>query len=175
MFPWSTKKNFPIANNMCCAPDSRPGLLLGIVKVCFSALPNNCDDYNTDILIDVGLQKILSIPVELKVVSPQLYKLNKCLQSGKLYLNTKSIFSDTTMEIKEMSPSPISLEDKQLVKCFQQQLISSQLYSNDCATLLESDDQTNYYKQLSTLVCLEGDHRQRLVQRYIDCHIAVML
>ena len=115
VFPWSTKKNFPIANNMCCAPDSRPGLLLGIVKVCFSALPNNCDDYNTDILIDVGLQKILSIPVELKVVSPQLYKLNKCLQSGKLYLDAKSIFSDTTVEIKEMSPSPISLDFIQMI------------------------------------------------------------
>ncbi|XP_065891374.1 3'-5' exoribonuclease HELZ2-like isoform X2 [Dysidea avara] len=165
VFYCSTKKNFPITNNLCCAPDNKPGILLGIVKVCFSAVPNKCDEYNNEILIDVGLQKVLSIPVELKVVTPQLYKLNKCLQSGKLYLNTKSIFSNTTLEIQEMSPSSISLEDKQLIKNFQQQLISSQLYSNDCATLLESDDQTNYYKKLSTLVCLEGDHRQRLVQR----------
>ena len=166
MFSCSTKKNFPITNNTCCAPDNKPGILLGIVKVCFSAVPNKCDEYNNEILIDVGLQKVLSIPVELKVVTPQLYKLKKCLQSGKLYLNTKSIFSNTTLEIQEMSPSSISLEDKQLIKHFQQQLISSQLYSNDCTTLLESDDQTNYYKKLRTLVCLEGDHRQRLAQRY---------
>ena len=167
MFSYSTKNNFPITNNMCCAPDSRPGILLGIVKVYFSAVPNKCDEYNNKILIDVGLQKVLSVPVKLKVVTPQLYKLNKCLQSGKLYLNTKSIFSDTTLETQEMSPSSISLEDKQLVKHFQQKLKSSQLYSNDCATLLESDEQINYYKKMSTLVCLEGDHRQRLVQRYI--------
>ena len=85
VFYCSTKKIYPITNNMCCVPDNKPGILLGIVKVCFSAVPNKCDEYNNEILIDVGLQKVLSIHVQLKVVTPQLYKLNKCAYSLESY------------------------------------------------------------------------------------------
>ena len=150
---------------MCCSPDSRPGLLLGLVKIIFYAVPKISDEYRNQILIDVGLSKCLSIPVELKVVTPRLYKLNKCLQSGKLLLEIESVFSHSGLEIKEMSPSPISLEDKVLIKKYNLQLKHKDLYSNNCAILLESTDKAVYYDKLSTLLCLEGDHRRRLIQR----------
>ena len=91
----TTNQTYRIENNMCCSPDSRPGLLLGLVKVNFSAVTNKCDEYKNEILIDIGLAKCLFIPIELKVVTPKLYKLNKCLQSGKLLLEIKSIFANS--------------------------------------------------------------------------------
>ena len=150
---------------MCCSPDSRPGLLLGLIKVNFSAVPNKCDEYKNEILIDVGLAKCLFIPIELKVVTPKLYKLNKCLQSGKLLLGIESIFANSKREIKKLSPSLITSEDKVLIKKYTDQLKQTELYSSNCATLLESTDNNIYYEKLSMLLYLEGDHRRRLLQR----------
>ena len=152
---------------MCCSPDNRPGLLLGLVKVDFWAAPKKCDEYKDKILIDVGLSKCLSVPVELIVVIPKLYKLNKWLQSGKLLLGMQSIFSNSKLEIKEILSS-ISLDDKALIEKYNEllQLKQSDLYSNNCATLLESTDKKLYYEKLCTLLYLEGDYRRRLIQRY---------
>lgn len=161
----TTKQNYIIENNMCCSPDGRPGLLLGLVKVNFWAESKKCDDYKNEILIDVGLAKCLSIPIKLKVVTPKLYKLNKCLQSGNLLLEIESIFTNTKLEIKEMFPNLISIEDKQLIFKYNEVLKQTKLYSNHCITLLESTDQTDYYDRLYMLLYLEGDHRRRLVQR----------
>jgi len=86
------KQDYTIVNNMCCSPDNRPGLLLGLVKINFWALPKKYDEYKTKVLIDVGLSKCLSVPIELNITTPKLYKLNKCLQSGKLLLGIKSVF-----------------------------------------------------------------------------------
>ena len=166
-----TKQNYkiPVEENMCCSPDNRPGLLLGLVRIDFWAEPKTSDKYKIRILVDVGLSKCLSIPLELKVVMPKLYKLNKCLQSGKLLLEIESVFNnDNKLELKEMSPpSSIHVEDKALIKKYSEQLNKQRdLYSNNCATLLESTDQTVYYEKLCTLLYLEGDYRRRLIQRY---------
>lgn len=169
MFHHSTKQNFPVENNMCCSPDDRPGLLLGLVKVTFCAISSISDEYKTEILIDVGLSKCLSIPVELKVVIPKLYKLNKCLRSIKLLLEVEDVFSNSGLGIKELSPSPrpISLDDRVWIKKYSEQLRQKDLYSNDCATLLESTDKDVYHEKLCMLLYLEGDHRRRLIQRYV--------
>jgi len=163
----TTNQDYTIEDNMCCSPDNRPGLLLGLVKVKFWALPKKCNEYKTKVLVDVGLSKCLSVPIELSIVTPKLYKLNKCLQSGKLLLGVKSVFGNSKLEIKEMSPSPISVEDKLLIKKYSEQLskMETELYSNNCATLLESTDKTLYYEKLCTLLYLEGDHRRRLMHR----------
>ena len=150
---------------MCCSPDYRPGLLLGLVKVNFSAVPNMCDEYKNEILIDVGLAKVLSIPIELKVVTPKLYKLNKCLQSGKLLLRIESIFANGKLEIKELYPKWIPSEDEVVIKKYTDQLKQTELYSSNCAALLESTDKNIYYEKLNMLLYLEGDYRRRLVQR----------
>ena len=165
----STKQDFKIDTNMCCSPDNKPGLLLGLVKVNFWATPKRCGEYKNEILIDVGLSKCLSVPIELTVVIPKLYKLNKCLQSGKLLVEIESIFCNSKLEIKEMFPgmSSISLEDKQLMKKYNEQLEQAELYSNNCSMLLESTNKTDYYSKLCMLLYLEGDHRRRLLQRLI--------
>ena len=167
----TTEKNFTakIDSNMCCSPDDRPGLLLGLVKVKFWAAPKSCGEYKNEILIDVGLSKCLSVPIELTIVIPKLYKLNKCLQSGKLLLGIESAFCDNKLEVKEMFPGPssISLEDKQLIKKYCEKLEQVELYSINCVTLLESTDETDYYTKLCTLLYLEGDHRRRLIQRLV--------
>ena len=158
---------------MCCSPDNRPGLLLGLVKVTFYAIPRNGGEHKNKILIDVGLSKCLSIPIELRAVTPKLYKLTKCLQSGKLLLGIESAFSNSKLEIKEMFPSSDGLdnelEDKQLIIEYCKWLESKQaeLYSDYCAMLLESTDKADYYEKLCMLLYLEGDHRRRLIQRYI--------
>ena len=167
----TTKQNYKIEDNMCCSPDDRPGLLLGLVKVIFYAIPRISDEYKNEILIDVGLSKCLSIPIELKVVVPNLYKLHKCLQSGKLLLEIESVFNNSKLEIKEMYPSSGNMEDKlenkQLITEYSEQLKLKQaeLYSDYCATLLESTDKTVYYEKLRTLLYLEGDHRRRMIHR----------
>ena len=150
---------------MCCSPDSRPGLLLGLVKVDFCAISKISDEYENKILIDVGLSKCLSVPIELKVVTPKLYKLNKCLQSGELLLEIESVFVNNMLEIKKMLPNPISLEDQALIQRYINKLKQEHLYSNNCATLLESTEKTHYYEKLCMLLYLEGDHRRRLIQR----------
>ena len=173
----TSNQTYRIENNMCCSPDSRPGLLLGLVKVNFSAVPNKCDEHKNEILVDVGLAKCLFIPIELKVVTPKLYKLNKCLQSGKLLLGIESIFANSKREIKELSPSLITSEDKVLIKKYTGQLKQTELYSSNCATLLESTDNNVYYEKLTMLLYLEGDHRRRLLQRcehvYMCGHLCV--
>ena len=65
----ATKHSFKIEDNMCCSPDNRPGLLLGLVKalVDFYATPRVSDEYKNEILIDVGLSKCLSIHIELSL------------------------------------------------------------------------------------------------------------
>ena len=162
-----TKQSFIIDNNICCSPDSRPGPLLGLVEVKFWAMPKKCDEYKNKVLIDVGLSKCLSVPIELTIVIPKLYKLNKCLQSGKLLVEIESAFCGNKLEVKEMSPSPISPEDKQLINKYCEQLKRTELYSSHCAILLESTDKTDYYSKLCMLLYLEGDHRRRLLQRLI--------
>ena len=163
----TTKQNYKIEENMCCSPDNKPGLLLGLVRIDFWAVPKKCDVYKNKVLIDVGLSKCLSVPLELKVVTPKLYKLNKCLRSGKLLLEIEGVFSNNSkLELKEMSPSSISVEDKVLIQKYSEQLKQINLYSNNCATLLESTDQAVYYEKLCILLYLEGDHRRRLIQRY---------
>ena len=171
----TTKQNYKVESNMCCSPDSRPGLLLGLVKVNFSALPNKCDEYANEVLIDVGLAKCLSIPIKLKVVTPKLYKLNKCLQSGKLLLEIESIFASSKLEIKELFPSSITSEDKVLIKKYNDQLKQTELYSSNCVTLLESTDKNVYYEKLSMLLYLEGDHRRRLLRRCGCVYVCVNL
>ena len=163
----TTKQKFNTENNMCCSPDNRPGLLLGLVRVDFSAKPNKCDEYKNKILIDVGLSKCLSVHIELKVVAPKLFKLNKCLQSGKLLLGIKSIFTNSKLKIIEIFPTSISLEDRLLIKKYNEQLKQTELYSTNCVTLLESTENTVYYEKLCMLLYLEGDHRRRLVQRHV--------
>ena len=158
---------------MCCSPDNRPGLLVGLVKVDFWAAPKKCDEYKNKILIDVGFSKCLSVPIELIVVIPKLYKLNKWLQSGKLLLGIQSIFSNSKLEIKELPLSSISLDDKVLIEKYSEQLKQSDLYSNNCATLLESTDKALYYEKLCTLLYLEGDHRRRLIQRYFNFTVPI--
>ena len=176
MIHCSTKQDFKIDNNMCCSPDSRPGLLLGLVKVNFWAMPKKCDEYKNEILIDVGLSKCLSVPIELTIVIPKLYKLNKCVHSGKLLLEIESVFCDSKLEIKKSSSSSISLEDKQLIEKYRDQLKQADLYSNNCAALLEStDNKTDYYTRLYTLLYLEGDHRKRLLQRYLRFIFSLLL
>jgi len=167
----STNEDFTIEDNMYCSPNDEPGLLLGSVKVTFCAIPKISDEYKGEIIIDVGLSKCLSVPIELKVVSPTLYKLNEHLQSGKLLLNTKSIFNNVKVPIKEISQSPVSFEDKELIKKYEEGLKQAKLYSNDCANVLETTDQDFYYKKLHMLLYLEGDHRRCLLQRYTVQHL----
>ena len=159
----STNQVFESEKNKWCSPDNKPGLLLGLVKVKFYAISEISDVYENKILIDVGFSKFLSVSVELRVVTT---KLSKCLKSGKLLLDIEGIFSGSNLRIKEMFPSPISSEDKALISKYSKQLKQTKLYTNDCATLLESTDQADYYKKLCTLLYLEGDHRRRLIQRY---------
>ena len=160
-----------IEDSIYCLPDSDPGLLLGLVKVTFCALPRVTGEYINEILIDVGFSKCLSVPIELKVIDPKLFKLNKYLQSEKLLLNNESIFNNAEVQIKEMDSSAISLEDKQLVKIFHEELQQAQLYSNDCALLLESTNQDLYYKKLHMLLFIEGDYRRRLLRRYVHSYL----
>ena len=169
VFHCTTKQNYKIEENMCCSPDNRPGLLLGLVKVIFYAIPRISNEYKNMILIDVGSSKCLSIPIELKVVAPNLYKLNKCLQSGKLLLDIERVFNNSKLEVKEMSGNlEDKLKNKQLITKFSEQLLLQQteLYSDRGATLLESTDQAVYYKKLCTLLYLESDYRRRLIHRY---------
>ena len=171
MFHCTTNQNYKIEDNMCCSPDDRPGLLLGLVKIIFYAIPRITNVYRNEILIDVGLSKCLSIPIELKVVTPELYKLNKCLESGKLLLEIESVFGNSKLEIKEMSLYSGNLEDKLqnkewIIKYSEQlKLKQTELYSNNCAVLLEATDKTFYYEKLRTLLYLEGDHRRRMIHR----------
>ena len=161
-----TNQLVEVEDNVYCFPDDEPGFLLGLVKVMFCAIPSIRDEYKNDILIDIGLSKYLSLPIELKVVTPKLYKFNKYLHSEKLFFKKESIFKDTKVEIKELHSSPISLEDTQLIKKFREGLKQAELYSDNCVEILESTDQ-NYYKKLCMLLYLEGDHRRCLIQRYM--------
>ena len=161
----TTGEVFKIENNIYCSPDNKPGLLLGLVKVTFCALLTISGEFKNKILVDVGLNKCLSVPIELKVVTT---KLSECLKSGKLLLDIESVMEDSNLRIKEMTQNSISLEDKQLVRRYSDQLKlkKRKLYSNNCATLLESTDQTKYYEKLCMFLYLQGDHRRRLIQRY---------
>ena len=156
----STNQDFKIKDNMYCSPNNKPGLLLGVVRVDFFAIPNIVNVYENKILIDVGLGKYQSVPIELKVVTT---KLSKCLKSGKLLLDIESIFSSSKLKIKGMSSSSVSVAEKLLIKRYSEQLKQR----DNCATLLESTDQTVYYEKLCTFLYLEGDHRRRLLQRYV--------
>ena len=160
-----TNEDLKIERNVYCSPDNKPGLLLGSVKVIFCVIPSNSGEYKNEILIDVGLSKCLSIPIELKVITT---KLSECLKSGKLLLDIKSVMENSKLRIKEMSQISISLEDKQLVRRYSDQLKlkERELYSSNCAILLESKHQTVYYDKLLTFLYLEGDYRRRLIQRY---------
>ena len=160
-----TDEDFKIENNIYCSPDNKPGLLLGLVKVTFCALLIISGEFRNEILIDVGLSKCLSVPIKLEVVTT---KLSGCLKSGKLLLDIESVMGNSKLRIKEMTQNSISLEDKQLVRRYSDQLKLRQreLYSNNCATLLESTDQTKYYEKLFMFLYLEGDYRRRLIQRY---------
>ena len=164
----TTDEDFKIENNIYCSPDNKPGLLLGLVKVTFCAKLSNSGDIKNEILIDVGLSKYLSVPIELKVV---ITKLSECLKSGQLLLNIESVMGISEVRVKEMYPNSISLEDKLLVRRYsdQMKLKCRELYTNNCATaatLLESTDQTVYYEKLCMFLYLEGDYRRRLIQRY---------
>ena len=163
-----------IGDSIYCLPDRDPGLLLGLVKVTFCALPRITDEYINEILIDVGLSKCLSIPIKLKVVDPKLFKVNKYLESEKLLLNNESIFNNAEVQIKETDSSAINLEDKQLVKIFHEELKQAQLYSNDCALLLESTNQDLYYKKLHMLLFLEGDYGRQLTVKKVCSFISVV-
>ena len=168
---YSTNKDFKIEHNIFCTPDNKPGLLLGLVKVIFNAIPKTSNKYKNQILIDIGLSKCLSIPVELKVVSSKLYNLlNLCPLPEMLLLGIKSVFSNSELEIKEMSSTLDDLEDKQLIKKYNERMQQTELYSDNCATLLDSTDKTVFYEKLQILLCLEGDYRSRLLQRY-SCRI----
>ena len=160
-----TDENFRIENNIYCSPDNKSGLLLGLVKVIFCAILSNSGDIKNEILIDVGLSKYLSVPIALKVITT---KLSECLKSGKLLLDIESVMGNSKLRIKEMHPNSVSLEDKQLIRRYSDQLKlrKRELYSNNCATLLESTDQTVYYDKLCMFLYLEGDYRRRLIQRY---------
>ena len=162
----STNKDFRIEDNVniYCSPDREPGLLLGLVKVIFDAVPSISGDYKNEILIDVGLSKCLLVPIELIVTTT---KLSKCLKSGKLLLEIKSVFCNSGLKIKEMAPNSTSLGDKQLIEKYGDQLKLKQeeLYSINCAALLESTERTHYYEKLCMFLYLEGDHRRRLIQR----------
>ena len=153
-----------IKNNMYYSPEKTPGLLLGIVRVKFFAIPNITNVYENEILIDVGLSKCLSVPIELIVVAT---KISKCLKSGKLLLDIESIFSSSKLKIKRLSSSSVSVEEKLLTERYCEQLKQKDLHCNNCATLLESTDQTLYYEKLCTFLYLEGDHRRRLLLRYV--------
>ena len=131
----------------------------------FYAIPENADNvYENEVIIDVGLSKCMSVPIELIVSATTLYN---CVKSGKLLLDIESIFSKSKLEIKEISSKPITLEDQILTKRFSEQLKQTEIYSNKCATLLESIDKNLYYEKLYTLLYLEGDYRRRLLQRYV--------
>ena len=160
----TTDEDFKIGNNIYCSPDNKPGLLLGLVKVTFCALLTISGEFRNEILIDVGLSKCLSVPIKLEIFTT---KLSECLKSGKLLLDIESIMGNSKLRIKEMTQNSISLEDKQLVRKYSDQLKLRQreLYSNNCATLLESTDQTKYYEKLFMFLYLEGDYRRRLIQR----------
>ena len=160
-----TDENFKIENNIYCSPDNKPGLLLGLVKVTFCAILSSSGDIKNEILIDVGLSKYLSVPIKLKVVTT---KLSEYLKSEKLPLDIESVMGNGKLKIKEMPQNSISLEDKQLVRRYsdQMKLKCRELYTKNCATLLESTDQTVYYDKLSMFLYIEGDYRRRLIQRY---------
>ena len=160
-----TDENFKIENNIYCSPDNKPGLLLGLVKVTFCATLSNSGDIKNEVLIDVGLSKYLSVPIKLKVATT---KLSEYLKSEKLPLDIESVMGNSKLRIKEMHPNSVSLEDKQLVRRYNDQLKLKcrELFSNNCATLLESTDQTLYYEKLCMFLYLEGDYRRRLIQRY---------
>ena len=164
-----TNEDLKFEKNIYCSPDNKPGLLLGSVKVIFCVIPSNSGEYKNDILIDVGWSKCLSVPIELKVNTT---KLSECLTSGKLLLDIESVMGNSKLRIKEMPHSSISLEDKQLVRRYSDQLKLKcrELYSNNCAILLESMDQTVYYEKLCMFLYLEGDYRRRLIQRYTRVH-----
>ena len=167
----STNKDFKIEHNMFCTPDNKPGLLLGLVKVIFNAMPKTSNKYKNQILVDVGLSKCLSIPVALKVVSSKLYNLlNLCPQPEMLLLEIKSVFSSSELEIKEMSSTLDDLEDKRLIKMYSERMKQADLYSDNCATILESTDKIVFYEKLQMLLCLEGDYRSQLLQRYSCTH-----
>lgn len=167
----TANQSYKIEDNTCCLLNDRPGLLLGLVKVTFCAIPRISDEYKNEILIDVGMSKCLSVPIELKAVIPKLYKLTKCLESGKLLLEIESVFSNSKLEIKKMSPSSGSMEDnlenKQLIIKYNEQfkLKQMELYTDDCTVLLESTDKAYYYEKLRTLLYLESDYRRRLLHR----------
>ena len=162
-----TDEHFENEDSVYCLqlPDSEPGLLLGLVKVIFYAIPRIMDVYKNKILIDVGLSKCLSLPIELKVVDPKLFKLNTFLQSEELLLKSESIFNDAKVQVKGMDKSSISLEDKELIKKFHEGLKQAKLYSDDCALMLESTDQDFYHEKLYMLLYLEGDYRRQLLRR----------
>ena len=166
VFHCLTNKDFRIEDNVniYCSPDHEPGLLLGLVTVIFDAVPSISGDYKNEILIDVGLSKCLSVPIELIVITT---KLSECLKSGKLLLEIKSVFGNSGLKIKEMAPNSTSLGDKQLIEKYGDQLKLKQeeLYSDNCATLLESTERAHYYEKLCMFLYLEGDHRRRLIQR----------
>ena len=162
-----TDEHFKNEDSIYCfqLPDSEPGLLLGLVKVTFYAIPRIRDRYKNEIHIDVGLSKCLSVPIELKVVDPKLFNLNKYLESEELLLKFKSVFNDAKVQIKGMDKSSISLEDKELIKKFHEGLKQAKLYSDDCALVLESTDQDFYHEKLYILLYLEGDYRRQLIRR----------
>ena len=160
----TTNQALKIEDNIYCSPDSKPGLLLGSVKVTFYTMPRISDEYKNEILIDVGFSKYLSVPIKLVIVTT---KLSKCLKSGKLLLNIESTIN-SKLKIKEMSQSAINLNNKLLIKTYSEhlKLKETELYANNCHTLLESTDKKVYYDKLYMFLYLEGDHRRRLVQRY---------
>ena len=159
----STNQDYKIEDNMCCLPDSSPGLLLGLVRVIFFTIPRVSDEFKNNIIIDVGFSKCLSVPIHFRVLTSNLYKLlGKCLHSGKLLLGIESVFSNNKLTIKEISPS---VEDKLLTR-YNEQLKQAELYSSNCAALLESTDEMVYYEKLYMLLYIESDHRRRLLQRY---------
>ena len=164
-----TNEQLETEDNIYCLqlPDNHPGLLLGLVKVTFSAIPRSSDEFKNEIHIDVGLSKCLSVPIELKIVDPKLLKLNKYLQSEELLLKTNNIFNDVKVQIVDMDKSSISMEDKQLIKKFHEGLKQAKLYSDDCALVLESTDQDFYHEKLHMLLYLEGDYRRQLIRRYL--------
>ena len=161
----STNQDFKIEDNMYCLSDNRPGPLLGLMKVVFFTIPRISDEYKNDIFIDVGLSKCLSVPIHLRVLTPNLYKLlGKYSHSGNLLLATESVFHSSKLKTKERFPG---LENNLLTKRYSEQLKQAKLYSNNCAALLESMDEMVYYEKLCMLLYIEGDHRRRLIQRYV--------
>ena len=167
---YTADKDYKNEHNRYYSPDKKPGLLLGLVEVTFCTIPSSSGEYKNEILIDVGFSKCLSVPIELKIVTTKLFE---CLKSGKLLLDTQSVMGNSKLRMKEMTQNSISLEDKQLVRRYSDQLKLKQreLYSSNCATLLESTDQTKYYEKLFMFLYLEGDYRKRLIQRYSTVYI----